>query len=150
MLGLDPFVEHTFEKIKDAQQAPVLQEQLSLLRSHIAFIMDKLATAEKNLAKAEAELEAKTKDVETMRSQLAAFDGKAKLVEIGPCFVKVTAQGKRLPGVYCPACHMPMHKGEYRVAGIYHYACMKCDIKLPCELVDGPLADWTDPVQDPN
>lgn len=142
MFGLDPFVEKAFEKIKDAGLAPVFQEQINLLREHVAFMAEKLTAAENSLAKAEGKLEAQAEEIEKLRSQLAAWNGKAKLVEIGPCFVKETSDGTPLEGVYCPDCKMPMDKGEYGASGELYYHCMKCDVRLPAEIVDSPLAAY--------
>lgn len=142
MLSLDPIIEKIFEKFKDAKLAPVYLEQLNLLRDQMAFMGEKLVYAEKELAKAEGKLEAQAEEIEKLRSQLAAWNGKAKLVEIGPCFVKETSDGSPLEGVYCPDCKMPMDKGEYGVPGELYYHCMKCDVRLPAEIVDSSLAAY--------
>lgn len=142
MLGLDPFIEKAFEKIKDAGLAPVYQEQINLLRDHLAYMSEKMAAIEKELARAEGKLETQTAELEKSRSRLALYEGKAVLVEVGPCFVKETSDGMRLEGVYCPSCHMPMHKGAYGYNGDERYQCMNCPLKLPCEIVDTALAAY--------
>jgi len=142
LFSFDPFIEKAFEKIKDAGLAPVYLEQLNLLRSHLAFISERLATMEKDAAKAENMLEAQAEELQYLRSRLSKYDGKAKLVEIGPCFVKETPDGKSLEGVYCPNCQMPMDKGQYGTGYNYYYQCMKCNLRLPCELVEPSLTAY--------
>lgn len=142
MFSFDPLVEKIFEKFKDAQLAPVFQEQINLLREHLVYMGEKTATAEKELAKAEVKLEVQAQELERLRSQLAAFDGRARLVEIGPCFVKETADGRPLEGVYCPDCKMPMNKEHYRGNHEVYYLCMKCSIRLPAALVESPLIQY--------
>ena len=142
MFSLDPIIEKIFAKIEDAKLAPIQREQLAMLHDYVAFLGEKLAAGEKALAKAENALEARNAELEDLRSRLAAFDGRAKLVEIGPCFVKETVDGRKLEGVYCPDCKMPMDRGEYGADGEIYYHCMKCSVRLPVGMVDPALDAW--------
>ena len=99
MFSFDPFIEKSLEKIKDAGLAPVYLEQVTLLEAHLGFLSERLAAAEKEL--------------ESLHSQISAFDGKAKCVEIGPCLIKENASGIRMEGIYCPHCQSLMERGQY-------------------------------------
>lgn len=140
----DPFIQKAFDKIKDAGLAPVYIEQINLLEQHIAFLSERLAATEKELGKAEGKLETQEQELAKLRSQLAAFDGKAKCIEIGPCLIKRTPDGRRLNGVYCPHCHSIMQKGEFHSYsdGLY-YLCCKCNFEVPAEIIDSALLDFS-------
>lgn len=138
----DPFIQKAFDKVKDAGLAPVYLEQINLLEQHVAFLSEKLAAAEKELAKIEGKLETQAQESERLRSQLAAFDGKAKCIEIGPCIIKETASGARLEGVYCPHCQSVMVKGRYQYRSTDSYMCWKCDYEIPAEMVEHALESF--------
>ena len=139
----EPFVQKAFDKMKDAGLAPVYLEQVNLLEQHIAFLSDKLAHAEKDLAKAENKLEEANKELVELRSRLASFDGRAQLLEIGPCLIKTASSGQRLEGVYCPHCHSYMEKGKYKpFSDDYVYLCSKCDFMLSSKVVESALESF--------
>ncbi len=129
MFSFDPFIEKSLEKIKDAGLAPVYLEQVTLLEAHLGFLSERLAAAEKEL--------------ESLHSQISAFDGKAKCVEIGPCLIKENASGIRMEGIYCPHCQSLMERGQYRAySSVWVYMCCKCHYELPAEAVESALASF--------
>jgi hypothetical protein len=137
----DPFIQRAFEKIKDSGLAPVYLEQISLLEKHVAFLSDKLDAKEREFAKAENRLETLKEELESLRSMVAASDGKAICIEIGPCFVKQDKTGRSLAGVYCPHCLSRMKKGEYADYGSeIMYICCQCFYRLPLEPVESALS----------
>ena len=129
MFSFDPFIEKSLEKIKDAGLAPVYLEQVTLLEAHLGFLSERLAAAEKEL--------------ESLHSQISAFDGKAKCVEIGPCLIKENASGIRMEGIYCPHCQSLMERGQYGAySSVWVYMCGKCHYELPAEAVESALASF--------
>lgn len=143
MFSFDPFIEKALEKIKDAGLAPVYLEQVTLLEAHLGFLSERLAAAEKELAKAEVKLERQAQELESLHSQISAFDSKAKCVEIGPCLIKENASGIRMEGIYCPHCQSLMERGQYRAYNsAWVYMCCKCHYELPAEAVESALASF--------
>lgn len=136
----DPFIQKAFDKIREAGLAPVYLEQINLLEQHIAFLDTRLAAAEKDLARAEGKLETQEQELEKLRSQLDAFDGKAKCVEIGPCLIKKAPDGKPLNGVYCPHCRSVMQKGQFHAySDTCYYMCCKCKFEVPAAIIETAL-----------
>lgn len=140
---LDPILEKIFEKLKDAKLAPAYLEQINLLQQHVDFLSDKLALTEKELAKKESKLETAENELAGLRTQITSFEGKAKDIEIGPCFIKETHSGKRLKGIYCPHCRSIMEKGQYTAySDTISYRCTHCKYEVSTEAIDTALADF--------
>ena len=138
---LEPFIEKAFEKIKDAKLAPIYEEQLNLLKEHIAFLSEKLMYKEKELGEAEYKLNDLEKEVKQLQSELLQFDGQAKSIDIGPCFVKLDKEGVLLYGMYCNKCKNILIKAG-GVYGKNGYWCKTCSSILPREVVDRAFNDF--------
>ncbi|MDR1946528.1 MAG: hypothetical protein LBQ51_05110 [Desulfovibrio sp.] len=140
---IEPFIQEIMNSLKSSKRLPSLDEKVSVLESHLAFLSDNLTVKEKELAKAEIKLESMTAELECLRTCLAALDGKAVCIDIGPCFIKQDKSGKRLEGIYCSHCHSLMKKGQYADYGEeFVYICCQCSYRLPVESVDRAISDF--------
>lgn len=127
----DPFVQKAFDKIKDAGLAPVYGEEINLLGKHINFVETQLEDAKEKLAEYKYQFKIQEEELARLLEEVASFDGKAKLVDIGPCFIKEDKAGERLEGFYCSVCHTVMERRTYYGHKREHTElCQKCNIEI--------------------
>lgn len=143
---LDALATKAFDMAKDAAIGPVYAAQIQMLGEHINYLQTQLEDTKSKQIKAESKLEAQIEELENLRSQLATFAGKAKCIEIGPCFIKQAQTGQPLDGVYCPHCQSLMTKGQYSSYGDnFSYMCCnsKCYFTIPADDVERALAEFS-------
>lgn len=101
------------------------------LKVHLEAAWKESDELKEKLGKLAEELTVLTKENRELRNEnsaikaeLASFDHKAILVDIGPCLLKRNKQGQFLPGEYCHKCHEPLKPGQYH--DYKSYFCERC------------------------
>lgn len=134
-----------FELAKDASIAPVLQEQIKLIAMQLEITETKLESSEKNIAKLEIKNENLEKELTQTKTEFAKLDGSAKLVDIGPCYIKEDKEGNKMQGFYCLKCKVIMERnkwGSFDVGQPDEDLCRMCNMMIHSDIIDKALQDY--------
>lgn len=116
-----------FNVVRGAIKTAIDAQTLDVVRERLAFASDQLTAAEKKADSLESDNSDLLRENEALKAKVLKYESRPRMVDIGPCAVKLDKKGRPLLGFYCNACESLLDRAIYSSFEGESFCCQKCN-----------------------